>query len=109
MSSEEPAKPRHARPRPEFRYQIPLVIGFFASWALITPYYPLWFREALIPIILFAVGMSVSGILSRFLGWRDSNPRLEPIVAGLSDGIGLAALLIVIVAFYGHIPISFPF
>ncbi|MDE1857735.1 MAG: hypothetical protein KGI26_01535 [Thaumarchaeota archaeon] len=96
------------RPRHSLAYNISFILGGFGLWAIAFPFYPLWFRIAFIFPFLFGTGLWVGGVLFRFIGWEESFPSIKSIVDGITDGIGIAALLITIAHFYLGLPVSAP-
>ena len=77
-------------------------------WAIACPFYPVWLRTALIFPLLFGIGLWVSGVLFRYIGWEEPIPRIKPLIDGITDGIGIIAILIIIGHFYFGLPISAP-
>ncbi|MDG7047334.1 MAG: hypothetical protein JRN53_07125 [Nitrososphaerota archaeon] len=92
----------------EPRYQYTFIGGLLSTFFIVDPFYPAWFRIAFIPAVVFTATVVLVDMWVRFFGLKllDSYPKWEPIISGLAAGAETAILILVIIEFYFHIPIS---
>jgi hypothetical protein len=89
-------------------YRVSVVVGGFGLWAIAWPGYPLWLRITFIFPCLFGVAIWLMQIFAKYLGLGEPLARFKPVVDGLTDGIGIAAILITIGHYYFGLPVSAP-
>jgi hypothetical protein len=92
-------------------YQSSLIFGFFGTFAIINPLFPLWLRIAFIPGLVGAVGFNIANISLRFLNIEHYYPRFsrfEPIVSGITDGITISIIILTILTFYFNVHVAVP-
>lgn len=98
------------KPKFESRYQGAFVFGALATWAMVDPFIPVLLRVALIPFILLGTSLTVTDSWFRYFGRRvfREGSRWGQTVEGIAAGTATSVLILTVLWFYFHVPISIP-